>query len=289
MALNQKQKDWLDTWSKTQAGFSNGQVDGNPANDLKLGTMLDNGAVTSDVLRDELAYTNFTLPAPSGAAVTLDVPIVVAPGNGSIVSASLLVPAGISNTSTTASSYNFSVYRLNNTATALCLAVPTLTGITSSANANVLLRLPTGSSNQLLTATANYSITVNGLALNLNCATVTATWVTQPNVGDWLNIGAANVTQFVGANAANEGLYLITSATATSLTATKQTALTAPVNVASAAAIAGDATGLRLIKAQESTFSTGDQLAVRVSVPAASTAVTVTTQYQVQLRLRYSF
>ncbi len=113
MALNQRQKDLLDAWSKTQAGFSNGQVDGNPDNDIKLGTMLASGKVLDDSLRDELAYTNFTLPAPSGGAVNIDIPIVVVPTGGSIVSANLLVPQGTSNTSTTASAYQFSVYRLN--------------------------------------------------------------------------------------------------------------------------------------------------------------------------------
>lgn len=285
MALNQKQKDLLDTWSKTQAGWSNGQVDGNPANDIKLGTMLASGQVTDDAVRDEQAIVTFALPAPSGAAVNIDFPIIVAPTGGSVVSAQMLVPQGISNTSTTASGYAFSVYRLNNTPGALKLAVPVLTGVTSS----TLLRLPTGSNNVLLTATASYSVTATADSLQLNCATVTSSFVTQPNVGDWLMIGSANVTQFGGAAQANVGLYLVTSASVTAVVATKANAVTNPVNVPAAAAIAGDATGVRLIKSQEATFAAGDMLAVRASVPAASASMNVTTQIQVQLRLRYSF
>ncbi len=288
MALNQKQKDLLDTWSKTQADFSNGQVDGDPANDIKLGTMLANGKVLDDTLRDELVYTTFALPAPSGGAVNIDIPLVVTPAGGTIVSANLLVPQGTSNTSTTASAYQFSVFRLNTNTSfsgALNLAVPVQTGIT----ANTQLRLPTGSNNVLLTATANYSITAVASAIQLNCSTVTSSFVTQPNVGDWIMIGSANVTQFGGTNQANVGVYLVTAASTTSLTATKQNALTVPVNVASAAAIAGDATGVRLIKSAESPFYAGDMLAVRAAVPAASGVMNITTQIQVQLRLRYSF
>ncbi len=284
MALNQKQKDLLDAWSKTQAGWSNGQVDGNPDNDLKLGTMLASGKVLDDAVRDEQGVVTFALPAPSGGAVNIDYPIIVVPAAGSIVSANILVPQGVSNTSTTASGYSFSVYRLNNTPGALNLAVPTQTGITASTQ----LRLPTGSSNVLLTATASYSITASASSLQLNCANVTSSFVTQPNVGDWIILGAA-ATQFGGANAANVGLYLVTAASVTAVTGTKQNAVTNPVNVASAAAIAGDATAVRLIKSQESTFAAGDMLAIRASVPAASGVMNVTTQIQAQIRLRYSF
>jgi len=283
MALNQKQKDLLDAWSKTQANWSNGQVDGSTASDLTLGTMLANGKVLDDVYRDELCYTAFTLPAPSGTAVSIDVPLIVAPTGGQVVSMNLMVPNGISNTSTTASSYNFSLYRLNNTATALNLAVPTLTGVTASTQ----LRMPTGSNNVLLTTTT-YSITAVASVLNLNCATVTATWVTQPNVGDYIII-QNTPSQFLGSNAANVGTYLITSASTSSLTATKLNAVTNPANVAAGVAIAGDVSTIRLIKVTESTFVNGDMLAIRASVPAASGAVNVTTQYQVQLRMRYSF
>jgi len=288
MALNQKQKDLLDTWSKTQAGWSNGQVDGNTDNDIKLGTMLASGKVLNDTIRDELAYSNFTLPAPSGGVVNIDIPLVVVPTGGTIVSANLLVPQGISNTSTTASGYNFSVFRLNanvGISGSLNLAVPTQTGIT----ANTQLRLPTGSNNQLLTATASYSITATASALTLNCGNVTSSFVTQPNVGDWLMIGSANVTQFGGTNQVNVGVYQVTAASVTSVVATKANALTNPVNVPNAAAIAGDATGVRLIKSQESTFYAGDMLAVRATVPAASGSINITTQMQVQLQLRYSF
>ncbi len=288
MALNQKQKDLLDSWSKTQAGWSNGQVDGNPDNDLKLGTMLASGKVLDDNLRDDQAVVTFSLPAPSGAAVNIDFPLVVAPTGGSIVSANLLVPQGISNTSTTASGYQFSVYRLNTNTSfsgALNLAVPVQTGVT----ANTQLRMPTGTNNVLLTATASYSITATASSLQLNCGNVTSSFVTQPNIGDWIMIGSANVTQFGGANQANVGVYQVTAASVTAVVATKANALTNPVNVPNAAAIAGDATGVRLIKSAEAAFYSGDMLAVRATVPAASASMNVTTQIQVQLRLRYSF
>lgn len=283
MALNTAQKALLDAWSKTQAGWSQGQVDGDPAHDLVLGTSLANGTLLDDIHRDVTAQSSVMVGAP-GVGPNIDMAVFTALAPGRIVSSYISISGeAMATTSTTGSTYTVVTRRFSPTPLSLTVPVSLLTGVT----ADVPLRLPTGAQASLLTSGKHYSITASATAIAINVASVTSSFANTANVGDWLSVAAA-AAPMLGASNVNAGLYLVTASSATQVTAVKQNLVTAPAHFVTATAVAGDVTAYQIVRAAEATFAAGDVLGVRIAVPAVSAASSVTAIWTAHLRVRYN-
>lgn len=265
MLMTQEEKDCLTSFSTTQTALQprgHGNYGVSPR--IDLGAMLD--TMQAD---DRLASVTipFTLPAPAGAAATKDFIAFKAPGDGQIVSVEIVPNAAWTAGNNVGDTYLLAVRRYNNTPANVSFAHDFVTGLAAGGDGVI----PTGSSNALLTSGQNLTIAVSGAAITLTNAVA---WVTAPSVGDYLTITSAS-TNFPGATPSNPGIYLITASTSTTITATKLFG-TNPEAVSITAAAAGDVTNVRLIRAQEASFSAGDTLGLRVIVPiSTSTPVDV--------------
>ncbi len=263
MLMTQGEKDCLTGFCATQTALQpRGSNIASPR--IDLGAMLD--TMQADDRLQSLTIP-FTLPAPAGAAATKDFIAFKAPGDGQIVSVEIIPNAAWGAGNNVGDTYLASVHRYNNTPADVAFAHDLVTGLAAGASA----RLPTGSSNALLTSGQNLTVTVSGSAITLTNAVA---WVAQPNIGDYVSITSA-ATGFAGATPSNPGVYVVTAATSLTLTATKVSGHD-PEAVSVASAGAGDVAGVRLIRVQEAAFAAGDVIGVRVIVPiSTSTPVDV--------------
>ena len=255
MSLSAKQIAALNGWSTTQEFGANGQVDGNPANDINaLGTLLDNGKVLSDNLRDE--YINMTV-SPAGNATT-DYVAFTAPMAGTLQSVQIVSPSNWSTTTTASDGYTVAVRKYNTGVTAnLTVAYGLKTGLAGG----VIAVLPTNASNTALAMLTVTSTTVGLAASSLNITvTSTGAFVNAPAVNDYVVI-LEGATSFTGATYQNTGIYLVTSVDPANLwyKATKQFGANAQT-VAAVAVLAGDVTGMLLVKQGFATVAAGDML-----------------------------
>jgi len=204
----------------------------------------------------------FTLPAPAVSAVTKDFIAFKAPANGELLSVEIIPNSAWASGNNVGDKYLASAYRYNNTPAVVNFSHDLMTGLAAGASA----RLPSGTSNQLLTVGQTLSLTATGTSVKFNSS---VTWVTLPAVGDYVTLTGA-ATAYVGATPANPGVYIVTALTAVSLTATKLFGA-APENVASGAAGSGEVAALRLVRAQEASFAAGDVIGMRIVVPIDTT------------------
>lgn len=239
-----------------------GQLDGNPADDIALGTQMNNGSILADSVRNGYETFSIVLPSVQSALTTVVLPLYIAPFAGTFVSAQLVAVNAVPAVTAALSATTFVVRRLNNTPANLTQP----TDLASGVSAATTLQLPTGAKNALLTTSgATYSVTASSTNLTLNAATGAFIYV--PAVGDWLEVGNG-ATEYLGASLANVGLYKITAASATQIVGAKQNTVTSPANVSAVAAQATDVTNLVSVSQQEASFSVGDILGLQVNVPA---------------------
>ena len=278
MSLSAKQIAALDAWSKTQEPGAYGQVDGNPANDLNnLGTLLDNGKVLNDNLRDEYVWS---IQTPAVAA-TSDYVLFTAPTAGTLQSVSLVAPTNWATTTSVGDSYTVAVRKYNTGVTAnLTVAYDLQTGLAGGVTAV----LPTNQSNTslaLVSATSNtVSWGVSGANVTL---TVTVALLNAPTVGDFISV-ASGATNLTGATGQNNGIYKITSVDTAGLwlKATKQFGAN-PEAVAHVTAAAGDNTAVQLVRAGNAVLAAGDMIGLEFVGNAAAVQCPALT---IQLRFR---
>lgn len=265
MALTSAQIQVLNDWSKTQTGLKPfNQIDGTSASNINLGTMFDSGTILSNDNRDKYVSVSLVLPAPAGGAVTKDFPMFEAPAGGQLVSVKLVPSAAWSAGNNKGDTYLLNARRYNNTAANLGFTHDASSGIA----AGFAALLPTGSSNQLLTAGQAFTITASGASITLNNA---IDFINLPAIGDYLSINCS-ATQAAGTNTTlyNSGVFQITAASSSYIVATKLWGHD-PETVNSVSAVATDVTGVRLIRSSEATFSAGDTIGLRVVVPINTT------------------
>jgi hypothetical protein len=278
MALTTRQKEALTEFTKTQPALKpRGQL-GAGEEDIDLGTMLANGKVLDNDHRDVIVELPFTLPAPAGAAATVDLLAWKAPYAGRIVSAELIVNGTWSGGNNVGDKYLVAVRRHNNTAANLTKDHDLVTGLAAFTSA----RLPTGSSLAMLTSGDDITITVDGATMTL---VHESNFVNLPGVGDYVSITSV-ATVAAGATPANPGVYQVTAVnSAKSITMTKLFGAN-PEAVAVAACGAGDVSDVRLIPATEATFSSGDMLGLRAIVPINTTTPVDVSALKMTLILR---
>lgn len=278
MAYSQAQKDALTEFTKTQPALKpRGQIGGTNG-DIDLGADLASGKVLDDDHRDRIITIPFTLAAPTTGAATKDILAWKAPFAGRIVSAELVTSGTWAAGNNVGDKYLVAVRKYNATAANLSKDHDLVTGLTAGTAA----RLPTGSSNALLTVGDDITITVSGSAMTLVHESV---FVTTPVVGDFVSITSV-ATVAAGATPSNPGVYVITAVNSTkSITMTKLFGHD-PEAVSVAACGSGDVSDVRLIRAMESAFSADDVLGLRVIVPINTTTPVDVSALGLMLQLR---
>ncbi len=246
--------------------------------EFKLGDYLDSGNALADGVRDNFVSLAFTLPAPAGAAATKDFIAFKAPAAGRIMSVELVPNAAWTAGNAAGDLYLASVRRYNNTPADLTFAHDLVSGI----GAGVCALLPSGANGALLTSGQNITVTVATTNITLTNAVA---WVTQPAIGDFISVTSA-ATNVRGATPSNPGVYRVTAATTTTLTATKLFG-TNPEAVSVVAAAAGDVAGVVLVSAIENAFAAGDVLGLRVVVPINTTTPVDVSSLALSVLVRY--
>lgn len=280
MALSNVQITALNTFSSQESsllpaatpGLTSLNIPGQ--NTIALGSLMNNGLVLADVIRN--GYESFNLcniPAPGASAATATMPLFVAPSAGNIVSAQIVFSSQLGSVTSSATATELALRRINNANTATFgYQVSLASGLT----AGVILTLPTGTKNTLLSNNVQYSVTASGMNVTLNCTQNIANngFLYVPAAGDYVVIDGYS-TNFAPSTQYNTGCYTVNAATANYIYMSKQSAFSFTAsNVGSATASAADIASVVTVGQYGVAYNAGDIISLQVAVPAGNVTST---------------